>query len=806
MSNNTCTHCSTALGKSDFTCNECGKGFCKLHVGTNEKFKCSKCATTHTRESAAKFGGNCPSVLQSSCPKCAAQLRLNKLPAGQHYLECDKCGWNSFEAQPIICYQFENVVLKEAAKLGIVRTPKACGGKLKRLQGKEFCPSCFLSFLKTAGTVSFSTIGARVEMDEEDVHQLLLSMTREYNLTGIIDEQNKLFTFLDPAFKDRVNEQVKNDGFVSIDAIAKNLGIAQDQALNLMFEIIRKERLRGTFSKQKKMYYSIMYIQNKLVEAGAINGKVDIHEFAERNDIHVEIVKDAVVTLLKTKQIDGFFAEKGTVAYTRAQIQDMIMQFAQRERKFTLEAASTEFGLAVELIRTTIHELVKQGRLRGVFTQKREYLIDVALKDEIIQIVRAYRTITLSELARRLAITERTVEESLASLVARGDLSGYIDLRAREFRFEQAVSPPVSTMVPAQGTAAGAGNGDVISDGANTAARGIVHDEKFIEVVREYDFIGGQVHFKVAIRNNSSAAIFDVKTVLDFPDAFQTQEQIVTIPVIEPGSSRGVDFFLEPTNCGKSNVSATVIYKDFTSKVHTIHVERREIWIKCPLVVSTMDTLEDVRKVIQTLPSDARSFLISDIDARLAYHAGFRAISHFDARCVHAPEQMGEDFEAEAFFATKAKQGGRIVIKLAVSERTQILEIRVWCAEAGQLTGLLAKIVEYLFQEINVIRKIKAESRERTIDLMAIAQGITVLSDYAMLGWKFGDITNKLQDIYARVGKFMKSDDILDEMQAWLERLREHGDDEAIPRELGDQLGLAVDKWQDAINRKVAPA
>ncbi len=795
MVSSNCAVCATPLSKNDFQCPTCGKGYCRIHITTNEKYKCQKCGTAHVRETGLKFNNSCPTVPQSSCPKCAGTLHLDKLPAGQHYLRCEKCGWNSFEGQPMICYQADTIVLKEATKVGLARQPKTCEGKLKKIQGEDFCPNCLITKLKTSGTISFSTISGLVKMDEGDVPRLLESLVKDYNLGGISDEQNKLFTFIDPGLKSRVSEQVKTSGYIAVEALAKNTNVTLDQALKLMYEIIRNERLRGTFSRQKKFYYATTFMQNKLIQLATSQGEINIDDFSAAQDVHTEIVKDILVTLLKTRDIDGFFVAKGNKVYTKSKLMDLVYAYAEQHKKFRLESIAEELEVAIELIRGMLHELVKQGRMRGVFTQKREYVTDVALKDEIGQIVTAYRTIALEELARRLGITEKTVEESLASLIARGDISGYIDLRTREFKLD--------TIKP---VAAQKGHGQQGgTQPAGTQASN--HDEKYVEVVREYDFVGGQVHFKIATRNNSAAAIYDVKVVLDYPDAFQIEDEMISVPVIEPSSSRGVDFYLEPTSCGKSQVGATVIYKDYTATPHTVHVEKKEVWIKCPLVVATMDNLNDVMIVIESLPSDARTFLISDIDARLAYHAGFRAISHFDARCVAAPEKMdGDMFEADAYFATKVKTGGgRIVIKLNVSEKSQIMEIRVWCAEAGQLTGLLAKIIEYLFQEINIIRKIKADSREKTIDMMAIAQGITVLSDYVMLQWKHGDISNKLEDLYARLTRVLKTDEILDEMKTWLDKLREQDEDTNMSKELSEELAPVVEKWNEAIKRKVVP-
>ncbi|HMF33276.1 MAG TPA: hypothetical protein VKK79_17760, partial [Candidatus Lokiarchaeia archaeon] len=164
-------------------------------------------------------------------------------------------------------------------------------------------------------------------------------------------------------------------------------------------------------------------------------------------------------------------------------------------------------------------------------------------------------------------------------------------------------------------------------------------------------------------------------------------------------------------------------------------------------------------------------------------------------------------YEAEAWFSSKAKvTGGRIIIRLLVSARNQSIEIRIWCNNAGQLTGLLAKAVELLFTEINLIRKIKDENRERTIDLLSLQQNVLLVSNYAELRWKTSDIVVKLQDIYARLERILGTDNpIVQKVGAWFEKLQAYGPDDHISPEDGDLLGNDMEAVQDTITRSVAP-
>ncbi|OLS16250.1 MAG: hypothetical protein RBG13Loki_0161, partial [Promethearchaeota archaeon CR_4] len=369
---------------------------------------------------------------------------------------------------------------------------------------------------------------------------------------------------------------------------------------------------------------------------------------------------------------------------------------------------------------------------------------------------------------------------------------GYIDMGRREF-IAEAVQPNYKAPVP-QSTEEG------------TTEE--VGDEGAVEVVREYDFMGGQVHFKVAVRNFTNMAIHDIKVVLDVPTSFHLEQEVITVAVIDPGNSRGVDFYLEPGSCGISSIGGTVIYKDARGTPHSVHINKKEVEIKCPLVVKTLDTIEDCQLAIQDMPSDARAFLIADLDARLAFRAAFRAISTFDTRIVtsHEGTEVGS-YAAEAWFSSKAKvTGGRIIIRLQVSGKNQSLEIRIWCSNAGQLTGLLAKTIELLFTEINLIRKIKSENRERTIDLLSLTQNVMLVSNYAELRWKAADIVVKLQDVYARLERVLGSDHIiLQKISTWFDKLQKYGPDEHITDEEGTQLATEMEAVQDTISRAVTP-
>ena len=330
-------------------------------------------------------------------------------------------------------------------------------------------------------------------------------------------------------------------------------------------------------------------------------------------------------------------------------------------------------------------------------------------------------------------------------------------------------------------------------------------DEGKVEVLRDYDFIGGQLHFKVVVRNHSDMAVNNLKVVLDAPTSYTLKQPLITIPVIEQGNSRGVDFYLEPKECGISNIGGTVIYKNAIGEQRTIHVRKKEVQIKCPLVCASLTTIEDCQLSIQDLPNDARAFLIADLDPRLAYRAGIRTLKNFETSMVtsHEGGDKAKNYEAEAWFCSEARvTGGRIVVRVYVSAASQSLEIRVWCANPGQLTGFLAKVIELLFEQIEIIRKIKSEEREKTLDVMAITQNLAEVSDYCMLRWKAQNIRTKLHDTFIRLRKIIGDESpVLGRIEFWLTTLNKYEKDDKISDEDADKLVNDVENFRNLIVR-----
>jgi len=761
-------------------------------MATTESWLCKKHEIHYSKASAAEKFYKCTVIENSKCRECEALLRLERLSSGQYYLECtdETCAWNSYLKSPGLFFPTKEQLAREAIKYNLIKGYRLnlCRRSLKRIVGKEVCPNCFLEFLMRSPITNFSTIMESFNISAQQMIKLINQYIDEERIYGIIDQKDQMFFYISYKMREKILSKIQDEGILKVADLATMLDMSSEIAIKFIYKLISQFQIKGSFSQSKHFYYTQKYIIDHLIKEINKQGRISLDKLAKVFDIPKELSKSFCVNLMRTHAVTAFFADRGNEIITSDKIYKEIKEFSKENGLFELNKLAKKLKIAEELARKSLHDLIKSGSIKGIFTQRREFMTRKYLEDKIKELARAYRTMPLRELSNRLGVTESSIEENLAQLIGRGDIDGYIDMHKRIF---MAYSVPRTQAGPTRAK----------------QKKPQPSDEGKIEIVRDYDFEGGQLHFKVAVRNKSNMAINNVKVLLDAPSSYKIKQPLINIPVIESKNSRGVDFYLEPKQCGTSSIGGDVIYKDAKGTKHTLHIKKREVAIKCPLVCTSMSTIEDCQVAIQTLGNDARAFLIADLDPRLAYRAGIRTLKNFDTSAVtsHEGSDTKGNYEGEAWFCSEAKTtGGRIITRIYVNETSQSLEVRVWCGHPGQLTGFLAKIIELLFEEISIIRKIKSEEREKTIDVMAITQNLAEVSDYCMLKWKAQNIRNKLHDTFIRLRKVLGDKEaILGRIEFWLTRLNKYGKDDKISDEDADKLVNDVENFKSVIARAI---
>ncbi len=102
------------------------------------------------------------------------------------------------------------------------------------------------------------------------------------------------------------------------------------------------------------------------------------------------------------------------------------------------------------------------------------------------------------------------------------------------------------------------------------------------------------------------------------------------------------------------------------------------------------------------------------------------------------------------------------------------------------------------------MRKIKAEERNKTVDVMAVTRGLVELLDICQLRYKASSAKFKLEDIHIRLARVTcNCDDYQLKIDDWLKKLDAYDNDANLTDEDADNLAKDVELIQQFIEAQV---
>ncbi|NHI92001.1 MAG: hypothetical protein EAX96_05820, partial [Candidatus Lokiarchaeota archaeon] len=285
-----------------------------------------------------------------------------------------------------------------------------------------------------------------------------------------------------------------------------------------------------------------------------------------------------------------------------------------------------------------------------------------------------------------------------------------------------------------------------------------------ISVLREYDYVGGEIRFKVAVRNESPGTISKLNVILSSTEQYLVDEKMKTIEVLTPGESRGVDFNLTPLTCGKSRIFATLSYADSTGEPKSLTVSPKDIWIKCPLVTPKETSISQVMVWKKELLNGSSMVEYSNVPDTQAFKIALDQVSALDLF-----EVTRNEHDKTATFSGVAKVTDTKMI-IEVSIHSQKIHLNVWTGDMKQATGFLAYIKNLIKMSLETAKNIemKAEAISQMIfDSIEICNRIIALLDLCKKRENVGDILLIIGEIITRLTRSFPDIPFLENAGEW---------------------------------------
>lgn len=313
-----------------------------------------------------------------------------------------------------------------------------------------------------------------------------------------------------------------------------------------------------------------------------------------------------------------------------------------------------------------------------------------------------------------------------------------------------------------------------------------------ISIKREFDYIGGNIRFKVVVRNISNMIISDINIILNPTSQFSISERMKPVNLLKPGESRGIDFILTPLDCGTSNVYGTVSYVDYHGQPSSLTIEPKEIQIKCPLVQPKQIEEEKLQNLKKSLQKSSFSIDFLAISANQAYNIVREQISALD---VCETYNDPENFKSEWTGAAKVT-GNELIISASISDN---VALEVYSQDIKQATGLLAYIKNIIKLAIDNAQKVGGKIEQigvKILDSFDLCKKLIQLASLCEIQTFINDIVSILRDTELKMMKSYPETKIAQKITLWINQLsKELDQDTMIDERVATDLEFDIIQW-----------
>ncbi|NHI92927.1 MAG: hypothetical protein EAX96_10535 [Candidatus Lokiarchaeota archaeon] len=289
-----------------------------------------------------------------------------------------------------------------------------------------------------------------------------------------------------------------------------------------------------------------------------------------------------------------------------------------------------------------------------------------------------------------------------------------------------------------------------------------------VKVIREYDYVGGDVRFKVAVQNHSEFIISKINVMITSTAQYLVDDKVKSIDLLSPGESRGIDFLLTPLTCGKSTIYATISYSDYKGKPQSLVINPKEIWIKCPLVTPKHASIEEILSWKKQLLNGSSSIEYHNVPDSQAFKIALDQISALDLSEI----DMDESKKSATFSGIAKVTNDKMIIELKL--HSQKINLNVWTSDLKQATGFLAYIKNLINISIENAKRfqIKAEKvGEKILDCFELSDRVKELNVECENRASVSDILLLINEIGVRLNRSFPDVTIVDSVGNWKENL-----------------------------------
>lgn len=479
---------------------------------------------------------------------------------------------------------------------------------------------------------------------------------------------------------------------------------AKDIEIKKQIEIIEEEALN--FRGQKKFLEAFEVYETILTKANKMYNSIIKDEIIRRINDEIHILE---VEQLPNLEIQGVEIERMNKV-----LKNYIIKIKDLKNQLKLNESINLIDLASNIIKNLAESKIKTKFLKEINRLNYEIKI-LKIKNKIKELSNQYGRLKLRDIAEECDQQEDLVLNIINEMIESSEINvKYFD-GTKSVVFNQEVRL------------------DDITNKTELKVK-LETSETALEIKREYEFIGGQIRFKIGLKNKSGTPLTNFKILLDIPDAlkwimhepsYERRGDTILFSKLGINEKKAISLYLEPINCLESPINAIISYFDVKDRPQTLSMEPKMISITCPIFFTREEAnLARVKSLQRTLNHRDKKILpiINPEKASLIFSTILSVLGEYDIKLINKDYSEKEQFgEAWYYGITKVKQN-RHVIYILIDAKNKTIELVVSADDEGQITSFLAEISNGIRQQLIEQNVISYDDKFYNI-------GISVLSE-----------------------------------------------------------------------------
>jgi hypothetical protein len=228
------------------------------------------------------------------------------------------------------------------------------------------------------------------------------------------------------------------------------------------------------------------------------------------------------------------------------------------------------------------------------------------------------------------------------------------------------------------------------------------YSNRALNILREYEFLGGKIRFKIKLANNTGEVLTNLKLTVDLPNAlkwiayepdFNRKGDTLEIPKLGLGEEKTISLYLSPINCINSAVNASLTYFDARDTPHAIAMSPKTIRISCPLFFTPEEAnIARIKSLNMQLPNHDRKVLplLDAVPFETQVKIGMDVVGQYDIKFVDRSDHEG--FVEVWYYGVTKIANRKMIIYLQYNREDRIQLIEVAGENQENITALLAEL------------------------------------------------------------------------------------------------------------------